>query len=59
MAAKKHKPLTREGEPTQRTPGGLEIPIPSRDEFFGGLTRAARPDQDRQTEDSEAPSQSD
>ena len=55
---KKRKPLTREGEPTQRTPGGLEIPIPKRGEFFEGLTRAARtrPDRERPDQDSEAPS---
>ena len=29
MAAKKRKPLAREGEPTQRIPTGLEIPIPN------------------------------
>ncbi len=58
MAAKKRKPLTREGEPTQRTPTGLEIPIPERGEFFEGLKRAARtrPDQDRPDRESEAPS---
>src|SRR5690242_16399597 len=32
----------RTGE-TERTPGGLEIPIPTREEFFGNLRKAAKP----------------
>jgi hypothetical protein len=31
----------RTGE-TERTPGGLEVPVPTRDEFFGNLRKAAR-----------------
>jgi hypothetical protein len=62
MAAKKRQPLTREGEPTQRTPTGLEIPIPSRDELFEGLNRAARagdrPERERGSNESGAPSRS-
>jgi hypothetical protein len=37
----KQEPLTRKGEPSHKTRSGLEIPVPSRDEFFGGLSRAA------------------
>ena len=36
------KRLTREGEPSQKTEKGLEIPIPSRRDFFGALKRAAK-----------------
>ncbi len=34
--------LTREGEPSQKTEKGLEIPVPKADEFFGLLKKAAR-----------------
>ena len=40
MATRK---LTREGEPTQRTKSGLEIPVPTRgefDAFLGGVKKA-------------------
>jgi len=37
----KQEPLTRKGEPSQRTRSGLEIPIPKRGEFFDGLSKAA------------------
>ncbi len=52
---KKPKPLTREGEPTQKTPTGLEIPVPKRQEFFKGLKRvtqdrARRPASERDRE---------
>ncbi len=40
MARKPNKPLTRPGEPVQYTPGGLEIPVPTRDEFFKPLRQA-------------------
>ena len=43
---RKPKRLVREGEPTQKTPAGLEIPIPKRGEFFKGLKRAARTEKD-------------
>jgi hypothetical protein len=36
------KRLTREGEPSQKTEKGLEIPVPKADEFFGLLKRALR-----------------
>ncbi len=39
--ARKRKPLVRPGEPKQKTPKGLEIPVPSRDAFFGPLGKAA------------------
>ncbi len=42
MAGKRDKPLTREGEPSQRTDEGLEIPVPTRREFFGALKKAAK-----------------
>ncbi len=35
------RPLVREGEPTQKTKTGLEIPVPTREEFFGLLDKAA------------------
>ena len=34
--------LVREGEPSQRTKTGLEIPVPTREEFFGLLDKAAK-----------------
>ena len=39
---KKTRPLAREGEPTERTPKGLEVPIPTRGEFFGNLKKVAK-----------------
>ncbi|MDQ4043815.1 MAG: hypothetical protein M3118_08370 [Actinomycetota bacterium] len=42
MANKSNKRLIREGEPSQKTGKGLEIPIPKADEFFGLLKRAVR-----------------
>jgi hypothetical protein len=30
-------------EPTQKTPKGLEIPIPTREEFFRNMERVAPP----------------
>ena len=42
MVGKRNKRLTREGEPSQKTDKGLEIPIPKADEFFGLLKRAVR-----------------
>jgi hypothetical protein len=55
MGRIKDQPLTREGEPSQKTAKGLEIPIPSREEFFEGLKRAARKGKDSPAK----PSQSD
>ena len=34
--------LTREGEPTQRTPGGLEIPVPTSDSEPAAKTASLR-----------------
>ena len=42
MADKRNKRLIREGEPSQKTNKGLEIPIPKAEEFFGLLKRAFR-----------------
>ncbi len=48
MAAKhrKRKSLAREGEPSQKTRKGLEIPVPTRKavaEFFGKVIRKRSP----------------
>lgn len=51
--AKKRKSLVRQGEPSQTTPGGLEIPIPTQGDFFRLLDKAAKKD------DREKPSQRD
>lgn len=40
--------LVRDGEPTQRTEKGLEIPIPTRGEFFGNLAKVAKPSRERE-----------
>jgi hypothetical protein len=37
---RKKRSLAREGEPSQKTEKGLEIPIPKADEFFGLLKDA-------------------
>ncbi len=42
MANKRDKRLVREGEPSQKTEKGLEIPVPTRDDFFGALDKAAK-----------------
>lgn len=43
MAAKNGKrPLVREGEPSQRTKAGLDIPIPKHDDFEEALKRVSR-----------------
>lgn len=42
MAGKRDKRLVREGEPSQKTDKGLEIPIPERRDFFGALDKAAK-----------------
>lgn len=34
--------LVREGEPSQKTEKGLEIPIPERGEFFDALDKASK-----------------
>jgi len=30
---------------TEQTPKGLTVPVPKRDEFFGNLKKAAKPEQ--------------
>ena len=42
MANRRSRRLTREGEPSQKTEKGLEIPIPNAEEFFGLLKKATR-----------------
>jgi hypothetical protein len=32
-------------KPTEQTPKGLTVPVPKRDEFFGNLKKAAKPDE--------------
>ena len=41
MAAKRKRSLVREGEPTQRTKTGLEIPIVKTEDFDRMLRKAA------------------
>jgi hypothetical protein len=36
--AEPHKPQT------EQTPKGLTVPVPKRDEYFGNLKKAAKPD---------------
>ena len=47
MAGSRRKRLVREGEPSQKTDKGLEIPVPKRDEFFDALDKASRKKRDR------------
>ena len=42
MSDKRKKRLVREGEPSQKTPKGLEIPIPTREEVLGNLKKVAK-----------------
>jgi hypothetical protein len=35
------RPILREGEPSQRTKAGLDIPIPKRDDIDEALSRVA------------------
>jgi hypothetical protein len=44
MADKRSKRLVREGEPSEKTRKGLEVPIPKRGEFFRNLRRVAKAD---------------
>lgn len=37
-----NRSLAREGEPSQTTDKGLEIPVPKRKDFFGLLNKAAK-----------------
>lgn len=56
MPRKPNKPLTRPGEPTQTTPGGLEIPVIKRGKFLSDLAKVARKENAPATE--QEPSQS-
>jgi hypothetical protein len=40
--ARRRSKLTREGEPTQFTDDGVEIPVPKREELFDALSKAIR-----------------
>ena len=42
MPKKSSDDLSRPGEPSQVTKSGLKIPVPTRDEFFGLLDKAAK-----------------
>ena len=39
---KKAQPLVRKGDRKQKTKNGLEIPVPKREDVFGGLDKASR-----------------
>ncbi len=39
---KREKPLTREGEPSQKTKKGVDIPIPKSEDFDRLLGKAAK-----------------
>jgi hypothetical protein len=59
MATRRSRRLVREGEPSQKTEKGLEIPIPKAEEFFGLLNKATKkPQKKPQGESQEKPSQS-
>lgn len=42
MADKRSKRLAKEGEPSQKTGKGLEIPVPKRGEFMRNLRRVSK-----------------
>ena len=42
MANRRSRRLIREGEPSQKTEKGLEIPVPERSEFFDALDKASK-----------------
>ena len=37
-------PKSENDQQTEQTPTGYKVPVPKRDEFFGNLKRAAKPD---------------
>ena len=39
---RKKRSLIREGEPSEKTEKGLEVPIPTRGDFFDNLKKAAK-----------------
>jgi hypothetical protein len=61
MADKRDKrSLAREGEPSQKTDKGLEIPVPEAEEFFGLLDKATKkPQKKPRAESQEKPSRPD
>ena len=44
MADRRRRRLAKEGEPSQKTDKGLEIPIPKRGEFMRNLQRVSKTD---------------
>jgi hypothetical protein len=48
MANRRSRRLVREGESSQITDDGLEIPVPKRDEFFDALDRASKKNSDQE-----------
>ena len=42
MADKRDKKLVRESEPSEKTEKGLEVPIPTRGDFFKNLKKVAK-----------------
>jgi hypothetical protein len=48
MANRRRRRLVREGEPSQKTDRGLEIPVPKRDQFFSDLDKASKKNSDRE-----------
>ena len=44
MVDKRDKRLARDGEPSEKTRKGLEMPIPKRGEFFRNLRRVSKTD---------------
>jgi len=45
MVTRTRKSLVTEGEPLQRTAQGLEIPVPTRNEFFTNMEKVAKADE--------------
>ena len=42
--AREPEPTDEEASDTQRTEQGYEIPVPSREDFFGNLDKITKPD---------------
>jgi hypothetical protein len=45
-----NRSLAREGEPSQTTDQGLEIPVPTKDELFGVLGRTIKKSREKPSE---------
>ena len=43
---------------TEQTPKGLTVPVPKRDDFFGNLKKAAKPDEPKKSAPPPAPAAS-